>query len=155
MSNPRFSPITSDLLARKGDATPSTLATKPSLFWRRAAAPVAEPLRPAAEPVRPAAEPARPAPDLRMAPDLRRTPEPPPAAAPPPLPDGPRPHKMMVTLSAGDYEKLGIAAVKKGLTRHQLLRVAIDLHLERLKREYGGCGCMALGPGNCGEGCGT
>jgi hypothetical protein len=70
-------------------------------------------------------------------------------------PDGPKPHKMMVTLTASEYEKLGIAAVKKGLTRHQIVRYALDLHLDRLKREYGGCGCMAMGPGNCGEGCGA
>lgn len=62
---------------------------------------------------------------------------------------------MMVTLSHADYEKLGIAAVKKGITRQQMLRVAVDLHIVRLKREFGGCGCMAMGGiGECREGCG-
>ncbi|MEI9886185.1 MAG: hypothetical protein WDN08_06715 [Rhizomicrobium sp.] len=58
----------------------------------------------------------------------------------------------MVTLSPVEFEKLGIAAVKKGLTRHQIVRAALDAHLDRLKREYGGCGCMAMG-GGCDEGC--
>ena len=83
--------------------------------------------------------------------------DPVPAGVVPPMgPEGPRPNKMMVTLSHADYEKLGIAAVKKGVTRQQMLRVAVDLHIERLKREYGGCGCMAMGgTGQCGEGCGA
>ena len=121
MSNPRFAPITSSLLARKGDAMPS--GAKPSLFWTRTA-------------------------------------EPPPVVAdvssPAPLPPGPpdtaKPHRMMVTLTSGEFERLGIAAVKKGVTRHQVVRTALDMHLERLKREYGGCGCMA---GGCTEGCGA
>jgi len=159
----RFTPITSDLLARKGEASPS--AIKPSLFWRRP--PMAEPRH---QPIRDlrlaAAEPGR---DLRFTPpepDPRVfAPEPvfdlhvheidptPADVVPPMQPEGQRPHKMMVTLTHADYEKLGIAAVKKGVTRQQMLRVAVDLHIERLKREYGGCGCMAMGAGNCGEGC--
>jgi hypothetical protein len=86
--------------------------------------------------------------------------EPPPPLAvgpaeppPPPPPPAERPHRIMLTLSAAEFEKLGIAAVKKGLTRHQILRSALDAHLERLKREYGGCGCMAMG-GPCRDGCG-
>ena len=117
MSTPRFAPLTSNLFARKGDATPS--APKPPLYWMR--------------------EPAAPKPDL---------------PPPPPPPAAERPHRMMIALSPSDYEKLGIAAVKKGVTRHQVLRSALDAHLERLKREYGGCGCMAMG-GPCRDGCGT
>ncbi len=119
----RFAPVTSELLARKGDATPSALTVKPSLLWARP--PVAPP--PAAIPVQ--------------------------APVPAPPPETAKPHKMMVALNAAEYEKLGIAAVKKGVTRHQIVRTALDLHLERLKREYGGCGCMGGGP--CTPGCGT
>ncbi len=120
MSTSPFTPITSNLLARKGDAMPS--GAKPSLFWTRP-------------------------PPLA----LREPPRPPP-------PD--KPHRMMVTLSAAEFEKLGIAAVKKGLTRHQIVRAALDAHLERLKREYGGCGCMAQPSysqcgGECTQSCGT
>lgn len=120
----RFAPITSSLLARKGDAMPS--GAKPSLFWAR------ETLPP-------------PPPVIAEAPRLERPPGP---------PDTGKPHRMMVTLSPTDFERLGIAAVKKGLTRHQLVHAALDAHLERLKREYGGCGCMATG-GSCSEGCGA
>ena len=90
-------------------------------------------------------------------PSLLWTREPPPLAvseAPPPLPPGERAHRMMLTLTPAEFEKLGIAAVKKGVTRHNILRTALDLHLERLKREYGGCGCMAIG-GGCADGCGA
>src|SRR3569832_2814109 len=153
MSQSRFAPITSDLLARKGDAMPSTMSGKPSLFWRRP--PVADPPRPPRD-LRLTLEPGS---DLRMPepePHVHEI-DPVPANVVPPMPpEGPRPHKMMVTLSHADYEKLGIAAVKKGITRQQMLRVAVDLHFERLKREFGGCGCMAMGgSGTCGEGCGA
>jgi len=89
-------------------------------------------------------------------PSLFWTREPPPKTELPPQPPPPidRPHRMMVTLSPSEYERLGIAAVKKGVTRHQILRIALDAHMDRLKREYGGCGCMAMG-GGCTEGCGA
>ena len=120
----RFAPITSSLLARKGDATPSAVAAKPSLFWAREAPPP------------PAMEPPRLAP------------------LPPSPSDPAKPHRMIVTLTANEFERLGIAAVKKNLTRHQIVRAALDAHLDRLKREYGGCGCMATG-GSCSDGCGA
>jgi len=130
LSTPRFAPLTSNLFARKGDATPSAVVAKPSLLWTRDPPPAA-----AAPP-----QPTREA-----------------VGAPPPPPSPPadveRPHRMMIALSTVEFEKLGIAAVKKGMTRHQILRVALDIHLERLKREYGGCGCMAMG-GGCSSACG-
>jgi hypothetical protein len=122
----RFAPLTSDLFARKGDATPSAVAAKPALFWQREVAP----------------------PPVAVAPQPK-----PKAEATPPLPPGEKPHRMMVTLSQTEFERIGIAAVKKGLTRQQILRGAIDAHLDRLKREYGGCGCMAMGGNMCEDGC--
>jgi hypothetical protein len=68
-------------------------------------------------------------------------------------PDG-KPHKMMITLTRAEFERLGIAAVKKGVTRHQIIRNALDLHMAELTQEYDGCGCMANG-GSCSEDCGT
>ena len=130
MSNPRFASLTADLFARKGDAMPSVAAAKPSLFWQR----VADPPPPIAAP-KPAHVPK--------------------SEAPPPLPPGEKPHRMMVTLSQAEFERIGIAAVKKGLTRQQVLRAALDAHLDRLKREYGGCGCMAMGAAPCEDGCGA
>ena len=129
MSQTKYTPITSSLLARKGDAVPSAVAAKPSLFWSRAVTP----------PPAPVAAPH----------DHSRQ-----AVMPPGPPEAAKPHKMVVLLTAVEYEKLGIAAVKKGVTRHQIVRTALDLHLDRLKREYGGCGCMAMG-GPCNESCGA
>ena len=122
MSQIRFTPVTSNLLARKGDAAPSAVAGTPSLV--RANGKVAH-----------FSEPTRP-----------------PEA--PPSPDGVKSHRMMVTLSASEFEKLGIAAVKKGVTRHQMVRTALDLYLEQLRQEFGTCTCMTL-DGTCMAGCGA
>ena len=116
MSQPRFTPITSSLLARKGGAVPS--APKPSLYWAQDDVPP-------------------------FAAEQTATDQPPRIA---------KPHRIMVTLSAVEFEKLGIAAVKKGLTRHQIVRAALELHLEQLKREFSACGCMTT-DGPCLEGC--
>jgi hypothetical protein len=115
-------PVKASLLARKGDAVPSAIASKPAHYWseKDALPPLAAP-----EPV---------------------TGEVPPVVA--------KPRRMMVTLSAAEFEKLGIAAVKKGVTRHQIVRSALELHLERLKREFCECGCMAI-DGACLQGCGA
>lgn len=122
MSQPRFTPITSSLLARKGDAVPSAASPKPSLFWAQGEVPPFAP--------------EQPQPDAGQAPSV--------AVA--------KPRRMMVTLSAPEFEKLGIAAVKKGVTRHQLMRAALDLYLERLKCEFSECDCMT-GGGLRREGC--
>ena len=118
MSQPRFTPITSSLLARKGDAGPSAVVQKRSHYWTQGEA---HPSR--------AAE--------------QRDGD---------LPVIAKPRRLMVTLSAPEFEKLGIAAVKKGVSRHQLMRDALDLYLERLKCEFSACGCMT-GDGVRREGC--
>src|SRR5581483_11633196 len=61
--------------------------------------------------------------------------------------EAPKPHRLMVTLSHEEYERLGIAAVKKGVTRHQLVRHGFELHMKKLMREYATCGCMTGGTG--------
>jgi hypothetical protein len=124
VSQIRFTPVTSNLLARKGDAAPSAVAGKASFVRSNGAA---MPLATGAQ-LKPAAEP--------------------------PVSLDAKPHRMMVRLSANEFEKLGIAAVKKGMTRHQLLRVAFELHLERLKQEFGGCSCMTVYC-TCMAGCGA
>jgi hypothetical protein len=128
VSQAKFTPITSRLLARKGDAVPSAIAVTPSGFWKRAAVP--PPCGQAS-----AGEAGQ-------------------AALPPVPPQTVKPHRMSVLLTASEYEKLGIAAVKKGVTRHQLVRTALDLHLERLQQEYASCACMATGE-SCNGTCGT
>lgn len=125
MSQSRFTPITSNLLARKGDAAPSAVAGKPAFIRANGSA---VPLVGGEQPGRPSETPASP--------------------------DGAKTHRMMVTLSASEFEKLGIAAVKKGVTRHQMVRTALDLYLEQLRREFGTCTCMTL-DGTCMAGCGA
>lgn len=111
MSQPRFAPITSRLLARKGDAGPSAMGQRPAFAWLQ------ERLR-----------------------------EPPPAP-PPPAAEAThteKPHRVMIALSNDEFEKLGIAAVKKNTTRHLIARQAIDLYFEQLNREFREeCRCMA------------
>lgn len=119
MSQPRFMPVSSSLLARKGDAVPSAIASKPSRHWS----------------------------DEKALPPLVSN------DASADLP-APKPHRMVVTLSASEFEKLGIAAVKKNVTRHQIVRTALELHLERLKREFCDCDCLAV-DGTCLQGCGA
>ncbi len=57
---------------------------------------------------------------------------------------GEKPHRIMVALSAREYEALGIAAVKKNTTRHQIARHAMDAYFGALAREFHGeCRCVS------------
>ena len=52
--------------------------------------------------------------------------------------------KLFVSLSHPEYERLAIAAVKTGLTRHQLIRDALEQYFEQLSRDMGhDCRCVA------------
>ena len=60
-----------------------------------------------------------------------------------------KPRRLMVSLSAEEYQMLGLIGVKKNATRHQLLRIAFDEYLLQLVEEFGeGCHCIANG-GSC------
>jgi hypothetical protein len=63
----------------------------------------------------------------------------------PPLADpAEKPHRIMVALSAREYETLGIAAVKKGSTRHRIARDAMDHYFAQLAREFHDqCRCVS------------
>ena len=53
-------------------------------------------------------------------------------------------HRIMIVLTEEEHETLGILAVKKGFTRHQVLRKALDGYLEWLVDEYGTkCRCIS------------
>jgi len=53
-------------------------------------------------------------------------------------------HRIMIVLTEEEHETLGILAVKKGFTRHQVLRKALDGYLEWLVDEYGtSCRCIS------------
>ncbi len=64
-------------------------------------------------------------------------------------PQGPR--KLAVKISQADYERLGLAAVKKNLTRSDIVRQAIDSYLQGLSREYRNeCRCISPNEACCG-----
>lgn len=157
MSGGKFASLTSSLLVRKGEAAPSSIVSGPvaSAAARsfvhaseRVEAPPSTHSRAAAHvsasewhappprieaPERVFAKPAR---EIALHSDH---------------PDKPR--RLMVTLTAEEYEMLGIIGVKKDITRHQLLRIAFDEYLLQLVEEYGeGCVCVANG-GSCDAPC--
>ena len=123
MSQGKFASITSGLLARKGEAAP--WAERAPLPWR-----AAPPLPPAPAPTStsaPIPAPVRPAPPPSEA--IKRC---------------------TVRLSLHDYERLGIMAVKKDITRQQFLQSALARVLDELAREFPtGCSCI----GGCGQNC--
>jgi hypothetical protein len=122
MDDNKFTPITANLLVRKGEAAPSSVTVVASR--RRANRP-----RAAADNVvqmnglvppdgifnKTALEKARQ-----------------------------KPHKIMVVLTELEHETLGHIAAKKGLTRHQIVRNALGGYFEWLIDEYGtSCRCIA------------
>ena len=152
MNRPRYAPITSHLLVRKGDAKPWQMpghdefahvpenivpvkaehhftdeelqSTADYQNWKRTRE----------------AEP-RPPHDLRHTPPPRREPQP-----------APQPHheidehskRLTLRLTPAEYERLGIIGVKRDMTRQQLLRHAIDCYLAAAKAEYqSACGCLS------------
>ena len=130
MSHAKFAAVTASLLARKGEAAPWEDP------WRK------PPLRRAEVAPVPVDAPPPPPPPPVFRPAL---------AAPPPPPDLAKMHKYALHMTAGDYEKLGLIAVKHGSSRQQLMQQALADFLAVQAREYGGaCACL----GSCGMGCG-
>ena len=118
MSRPRFSAITADLLARKGEARPWNETGKQMLAWDNGHVPM----------TLHAPEPAN---------------EPPPLAHLNPA-DW---KKCAVRMTHRNYERLGILAVKRGTTRHHLLQEAVDSLLTGLPLQFGaGCACLGDKP---------
>jgi hypothetical protein len=139
----KFAAITPDILVRKGEAVPSALASG-----------AREPLS-------------------RIALDSRRPPQRPPVqAGTVQRPEAPaearrfvysddadnrsarsgradaadKPRRIVLSLSAHEYETLGLVAVKKGTTRHRLAQSAMDAYFEWLVAEYGEtCSCIVGG----------
>lgn len=71
-----------------------------------------------------------------------------PAHAVPPPPPPAKDKSCSVRMSAHDYERLGILAVKSGVTRQQLLKDALADFLAGKARDYA-CACL----GACDRGC--
>ena len=69
-------------------------------------------------------------------------------AAPPPLA---KDKSCAVRMSARDYERLGILAVKSGVSRQQLLKDALEQFLGGKAKDYG-CACLGACNRNCAPG---
>jgi hypothetical protein len=130
MSHSKFAPVTANLLVRKGEAAPSSVAVP------------AQPLRPVAwigeiSPP-PIADTERKfvfSPELGEHADGRDH-----------CGAGEKPRRIVLALSPHEYETLGLVAVKKGATRHQLAQEAMDAYFEWLISEYGeACSCIVGG----------
>lgn len=128
MSSPKFAIMTADLLARKGGAAPSLFTPVHAAVTTQSDA-ASTPFTPAPwEPVKAATQ-----------------------AGPAPLPaadDADKPRRIMVMITHDELERLGIAAIKKGVSRHDIVRGALDSYFRKLAAELPQtCSCMANG--NC------
>ena len=57
-----------------------------------------------------------------------------------------KPRRIVLTLTPHEYETLGLVAVKKNTTRHELAQSAMDAYFEWLVSEYGeACACIVGG----------
>ncbi len=54
-----------------------------------------------------------------------------------------KPRRLFVNLTPDEYERLGIVAVKRDATRHQLLRDAFDAFLRQASEELKACACVS------------
>jgi hypothetical protein len=139
MTHSKFASITASLLARKGEAQPWTDPPKKSLSWQDedglplTAETIVPP--PFVE-VRPAA--------IRPAPQPCDEPEFSDLSAPEPRPYDPeRIKKCTIRMSFIDYERLGIIAVKKKVTRQHLLHDALERCFQMAAEEYrADCACI-------------
>ncbi len=144
MSQHKFAPMTSSLLARKGTASPSVLHA-----WRPMAPPEAGLVVTDASQALFQDEVALPqtiaayveahqAPTHRAQAAVHDTHE---------THDG-RPKKLFVPMSHAEHERLAIASVKSGLSRHQLVRDALEMYFEQLSADMGDdCPCVTGGFG--------
>ncbi len=71
-------------------------------------------------------------------------------AAPPPPPSEGKDRSCALRMSPHDYERLGILAVKAGVTRQQLLKQALADFLAGQAAHYG-CACLGACNSNCGH----
>ena len=132
MSSGKFASVTASLLARKGEGQPWTQGGMQG--GMQGAAP----------------EPARMPPAWRneMRSEVRSEIRVAPAAPPPPPPV--KDKSCAVRMSLHDFERLGILAVKTGVTRQQLLKDALAQFLAAKAQDFG-CACLGACERNCGD----
>ncbi len=119
MSSAKFAAISASLLARKGDAAPSVVV------------PVMAPPRPALVP-----RDDRPAPaELPPFPSESRQPD-----------NADKLRRIVFSITHEDLERLSIVAIKKGATRHDIVRGALHDYFRKLSAEFPHrCACMEVG----------
>lgn len=134
----KFASITSSLLVRKGEAAPSPItpsAPTPIAAYAKQPRPVTllSERRKAVETVEPRY--------VYVPEDTTQQ-----ASICDSKTDGEKPRRIVLTLTAHEYETLGLVAVKKGSSRHQLAQAALDAYFEWLVAEYGeACNCIVGG----------
>lgn len=160
MSSPKFASITSSLLARKGEAQPwSHTGVHPGVHPSlqpavRAGLHTGAPTTSLNAGVHSGARAAvRGSDNATMSDppekfDLPWRPYEPDAAVEPPAA---KERTCSIRISAHDYERLGILAVKCDSTRQQLLKDALAQFLDARARDFG---CACLNMGGCGNDCG-
>jgi len=130
MSGGKFASLTAGLLVRKGEAHPSVLSGSPVVNFpspeRRQDGHKGNEHKPAPTPARKTASDKSP--------------------PPPPCEPSVKPRRLMVTLTPLEFETLGHMSIKKGTSRHQLVRNALDEYMSLLGEEFGGdCQCIYTG----------
>ncbi|HEV2560942.1 MAG TPA: hypothetical protein VGT78_02265 [Rhizomicrobium sp.] len=138
--------MTADLLARKGDAMPSTiLPAKQPVMWAR------HDTQPPQQTAQPASI-SRPVAEQRFLYAQTKSPEPATDVRQPAPHDHDKPRRLFVALSHGEHERLAIAAAKKDMTQHQIVHHALEAYFEKLALETG---CRCIAGGTCTNGCST
>ena len=129
MSYAKFAPITANLLARKGEAAPS-FGTKRPVAWTSELPAMREPVRDI---------PASLVTESEFVENIT-------AQHSVVVSRGPaaieKPRRVVVSMSPCEFERLGIAAVKKGISRHDLVRDTVNVYLARLAVEMNRCACL-------------
>lgn len=130
----KFAPITANFLVRKGEAAPS-LASKRIFDWARE--PAAPSFRVAEAASDEAAAELLPCSEQTCSPEL------------PDIGDVRKTRRLVLTLTAAEFERLGIAAAKKGGTRHELVQATMRKFFSEFSRELNGtCLCLSLAEGS-------
>ncbi len=130
MSSGKFASVTASLLARKGEGQP----------WMQGGMQPPEPAR------MPLAWRNEGRSEVRN--EVRSEVRVAPAAPPPPPPV--KDKSCAVRMSPHDFERLGILAVKTGVTRQALLKDALAQFLAAKAQDFG-CACLGACDRNCGD----
>lgn len=136
MSSGRFASLTAGLLGRNGEARNSASTAQVVFALSRSQERFGTPPRAERSSPPPARE--------KMTPPRLRNAAPP--RDPPPPTQSDKARRLMVTVTPGEFETLGLIGVKKNVSRHQLLRNALDEYLALLVEEYSqACQCIYTG----------